>query len=109
MKSNDPNYHPTVLILPPYKSELVNETQELFDSIPITSDIIISKSSNKVCEKSSCNNIVKKFETNLPQLSSIVLAQNQSNNFKQFSNITKTRIEIPESLISLFSEYLIKN
>ena len=76
MKSNDPNYHPTVLILPLYKSELVNETQELFDSIPITSDIIISKSSNKVCEKSSCNNIVKKFETNLPQLSSIVLAQN---------------------------------
>ncbi|CAJ0873573.1 5298_t:CDS:1 [Entrophospora sp. SA101] len=117
IKSNDPNYYPTNPILPPYKPESVNETQELFDSIPmcldtssaITTDITISKSSNKVCEKSSCNNIVEKSMTNLPQLSSIVLAQNQSNNFEQFSNITETRIEIPESLTSLSSEFLIKN
>ncbi|RHZ85691.1 hypothetical protein Glove_62g22 [Diversispora epigaea] len=69
MKSLDPNYYPITPILPSYKPESVNETQELFDSIPITTDI----ASNEICEESSCNNI------------------------------------IPESLISLSSEFLIKN
>ncbi|CAG8509012.1 1018_t:CDS:2 [Cetraspora pellucida] len=82
IKLNDPNYYPTVLILLLYKPESVNETQELFNSIPITTDITISKS---------------------------ILAQDQLNNYEQFSNITKTKIKIPESLISLSSEYLIKN
>ncbi|CAG8793630.1 25387_t:CDS:2 [Gigaspora rosea] len=102
IKLNDPNYHPIVPILPLYKPESVNETQELFDSISITTDITISKSRNKVCEKSSCDNIVEKSVTNLPQLFFIVLAQDQS-------NITETKIEIPESLIFLSSENLIKN
>ncbi|RHZ56120.1 hypothetical protein Glove_406g24 [Diversispora epigaea] len=106
IKLNVPNYHPTDPILPPYKPESVNETQELFDSIPmcldtssaITTDITISEeaklqcsalSSNEVCKESSCNNIVEKSVTNLSQLPSSK--------------------EIPESLISLSLEYLIKN
>ncbi|CAG8828017.1 9963_t:CDS:2, partial [Gigaspora margarita] len=44
---NDSNYHSKVPILLPYKPESVNKTQELFDSIPITTDITISESSNK--------------------------------------------------------------
>ncbi|CAG8603583.1 2791_t:CDS:2, partial [Diversispora eburnea] len=95
IKLNNPNYHPTGPIFPLYKLELINETQELFDSIPITTDIAISEetklqsstlSSNEICEKSSCDNITE-----------------------QFSSITETKIEIPKSLISLSSEYLIKN
>ncbi|CAG8852232.1 29701_t:CDS:1, partial [Gigaspora margarita] len=109
IKSNDPNYYPTNPILPPYKPESVNETQELFDLVPITSDITISKSSNKICETSSCNNIAEKSETSLLQLSSSVLTQNQSNDSKQFSNIIEIKKEIPESLISLSSEFLIKS
>ncbi|RHZ49029.1 hypothetical protein Glove_535g57 [Diversispora epigaea] len=124
IKLNAPNYCPTNPVLPPYKSESINETQELFDSIPIcldtssaiTTDIAISEeaklrcsasSSNEVYGESSCNNIVEKSLTNLPQLSSIELTQ--SNNSEQFSNITETKKEIPESLISLSSEFLIKN
>ena len=115
---NVPNYHPTVPVLPPYKPESIDETQELFDSIPITTDITISEkaklrcsasSSNEVCEQSSCNNIVEKSVTKLPQLSSSILTQNESNDSKQFSNIIEIKKEIPESLISLSSEYLIKN
>ncbi|CAG8840602.1 14766_t:CDS:2, partial [Gigaspora margarita] len=41
---------------------------DLFDSMPITTDIAISKFSNEVCEKSSCNSIVEKSVTDLPQL-----------------------------------------
>ncbi|CAG8619224.1 2809_t:CDS:2 [Paraglomus occultum] len=88
IKLNDPNYHPTVPILPPYKSESVNETQELFDSIPITTDI-----SEEV-----------KLRCSAPSIS----IQNQSNDSKQFSNIIEIK-EIPESLISLSLECLIKN
>jgi hypothetical protein len=109
IKLNDPNYCPTDPILPPYKPESVNKTQELFDSIPITTDITISKSSIEICEESSCNNIVEKSVTKLPQLSSSILTQNESNDSKQFSNIIEIKKEIPESLISLSSEYLIKN
>ena len=71
IKLNDSNYHPTNPIILLYKLELINETQELFDSILITTDITILKSSNK----SFCNNIVKKSVTDLPQLFSIVLTQ----------------------------------
>ncbi|CAJ0836198.1 12197_t:CDS:2 [Entrophospora sp. SA101] len=102
IKLNDPNYHPTVPILPPYKPESVNETQELFDSIPITTDIAIS-------EKAKFDALPEKSDTNLLQLSSSVSIQNQSNDSKEFSNITKTKIEIPEPLVSLSSEFLIKN
>ncbi|CAJ0746284.1 8862_t:CDS:1, partial [Entrophospora sp. SA101] len=70
IKLNDPNYRPTIPILPPYKPESIDETQELFDSIPITTDITISKSSNEVCEDSSCNNMVEKSVTKSPQLPS---------------------------------------
>ncbi|CAG8665861.1 10452_t:CDS:1, partial [Paraglomus occultum] len=94
IKSNDPNYRPTNPVLPPYKPESVDETQELFDSIPITTDIV----SDEICKESSCNNIAEKSET-----------QNQSNISEQFSSITETKIEIPESLSSLSSEFLIKN
>nr|CAG8649359.1 913_t:CDS:1 [Entrophospora candida] len=115
IKLNVPNYHLTVPVLPPYKPESANETQKLFDSIPIclntssaiTTDIIISEeaklqcsilSSNEICKKSSCDNITEKSEI-----------QNQSNDSEQFSSITEAKIEIPESLISLSSEFLIKN
>ncbi|CAJ0906319.1 698_t:CDS:2, partial [Entrophospora sp. SA101] len=108
IKLNVPNYHLTVPILPPYKPESVNETQELFDLIPVTTDIATSRSSNEVCEKSSCNNIVEKSVTNLPQLSSIASTQDQSNNSEQFSSITEAKKELPKSLISLSTEYLIK-
>ncbi|CAG8617722.1 10_t:CDS:1 [Diversispora eburnea] len=102
IKLNAPNYYLTDSVLPPYKPELVDETQELFNSIPITTDII----SNKICEESFYNNIAEKFET-----------QNQWNDSEQFSSITETKIEIPESLatlclplaISLSSEFLIKS
>ena len=113
IKLNDPNYHPTVPILPPYKSKSIDETQELFDSIPmcldtssaITTDIAISEeakfrcsasSSNEICKESSCNNIAEKSETYLLQLSSSV-------------SITETKKETPKSSISLSSEYFIKN
>ena len=104
IKLNVPNYHPTNPVLPPYKPESIDETQELFDSIPITTDTTISKSSNEVCEKSSCNNIVEKSITDLPQLS-----QDQLNNSEQFLSITEAKKELPESLTSLSSEFLIKN
>ncbi|CAG8853019.1 6229_t:CDS:1, partial [Gigaspora margarita] len=118
IKLNVSNYCPINPVLPPYKPESVDKTQELFDSIPATTDIVISKEtklrcsasfSNEIREESSCNNIVKKSMTNLLQLSPIVLTQNQSNTSEQFSSITKAKIEIPESLISLSSEFLIKN
>ncbi|CAG8835705.1 11158_t:CDS:2, partial [Gigaspora margarita] len=97
IKLNNSNYYSTIPVLLPYKPESIDETQELFNSIPITTDITISEetkfqystlSSNKIYEESSCNNIVE-----------------------QLSSITKTKIEILESLdtISLSSEYLIKN
>jgi len=108
-KLDNPEYCPIAPVLPSYKSKVIYEIQDLFDSIPITTDIAISKFSNEVCEKSSCNNIVEKSVTDLPQLSSIVLTQDQSNNSEQFSSITKTKIEIPKSLISLSSEFLIRN
>ncbi|CAG8516327.1 12286_t:CDS:2, partial [Cetraspora pellucida] len=109
IKLNDPNYRSTIPILLSYKPESIDETQKLFDSIPITTDITISKSSNEVCEDSSCNNMVEKSVTKSSQLPSSVLIQNQSNNSKQFSSITKAKKELPESLISLSSEYLIKH
>ena len=126
IKLNNPNYHLTDPVLPPYKSESVDEIQEFFDSIPmcldtssaITTAITISEeaklrcsvsSSNGICEESSCNNIAKKSKPNLLQLSSSVSIQNQSTNSEQFSSITEAKIEIPESLISLSSEYFIKN
>ncbi|CAG8577898.1 18208_t:CDS:2, partial [Cetraspora pellucida] len=89
IKLNNPNYHPTIPILLPYKPESIDETQELFDSIPIITDITILKFSNEVCEDSFCNNIVEKSVTKLSQLPSSK--------------------ELPESLISLSLEYLIKN
>ncbi|RIB11429.1 hypothetical protein C2G38_2203417 [Gigaspora rosea] len=91
IKSNDPNYQPKNPVLLPYKPESVDETQELFDSKPITIDIV----SDEICKESSCNNIAE--------------TQNQSNISKQSSSITETKIEIPESLSSLSSEFLIKN
>ncbi|CAG8560798.1 1249_t:CDS:2, partial [Scutellospora calospora] len=117
IKSNTSNYHLITPILLSYKSESINKTQKLFDSIPVTTDIAIPKSSNEVCKESSYNNIVKKSVTNLSQLSSLVLTQNQLNDAEQFSNITETKKEISESLdmicsplaISLSSEFLIKN
>ncbi|CAG8640262.1 1740_t:CDS:1 [Paraglomus occultum] len=108
-KLDNPEYCPIAPVLPSYKSKVIDEFQDLFDSMPITTDIAISKFSNEVCEKSSCNSMVEKSVTDLPQLSSIVLAQDQSNNSEQFSSITKTKIEIPKSLISLSSEFLIRN
>ncbi|CAG8466696.1 6511_t:CDS:10 [Scutellospora calospora] len=65
IKSNTPNYHLITPILLLYKLESINKTQKLFDSIPITTNIAISKSSNEVCKESSCNNIVEKSVTNL--------------------------------------------
>ncbi|KAG9296674.1 hypothetical protein G9A89_009933 [Geosiphon pyriformis] len=59
-------YCPIAPVLPSYKSKVIDEIQDLFDSIPITTDIAISKFSNEVCEKSSCNNIVEKSVTDLP-------------------------------------------
>jgi hypothetical protein len=118
MKLHNPEYFSIAPILPLYKPELTNETQELFDSISITTDIAISEeaklqcsasTSDEICKESSCTNIVKKSMTNLLQLPSIVSIQNQSNNSKQFSNIVEIKKEIPESLISLSSVYLIKN
>ncbi|CAG8438849.1 9101_t:CDS:2 [Cetraspora pellucida] len=126
IKLNDPNYRLTDPVLSPYKSESVDEIQEFFDSIlmcldissAITTDIVVSEdakfqcsisSSNEICEESSCTNIVEKSITNLPQLPSIVSTQNQSNNSEQFSNIVEAKKKLPESLISLSSEYLIKN
>ncbi|CAG8771057.1 5902_t:CDS:1, partial [Ambispora leptoticha] len=40
---HNPKYHPIVPILPSYRLESIDETQELFDSIPITTDITISE------------------------------------------------------------------
>ena len=116
IKLNVPNYHPTNSVFSPYKSG--DEIQELFDSIPITTEIAVledakfrcsASSSNEIIKESSCTNIVEKSVTNLPQLPSIVSTQNQSNNSEQFSNIVEAKKELPESLISLSSEYLIKN
>ncbi|RIB10166.1 hypothetical protein C2G38_210230 [Gigaspora rosea] len=107
IKLNDPNYHPTDPILPPYKPESINEIQELFDSIPVTTDITISEkaklrcsvsSNNKDCEESSCYNVNEESETNLSQSPSIILIQDRSNDFEQFSSITETKKEIPELL-----------
>ncbi|CAG8555176.1 10852_t:CDS:2, partial [Gigaspora margarita] len=108
IKLNDPNYYPTNPILLPYKPKSVNETHKLFDSIPITNNISISKPSNKVCEKSSYNNIAKKSKISLLQLSSSILIQNQSNNSKQYSNTTKTKKEIPKSLFLYLQNILSK-
>jgi len=66
-KLHNPEYHPIAPILPSYRLESIDETQELFDSIPITTDITISEEAklqcfaspnNEICEESSCNNIV---------------------------------------------------
>ncbi|RIB11841.1 hypothetical protein C2G38_2249891 [Gigaspora rosea] len=103
IKLNDPNYHPTDPILPPYKPESINEIQELFDSIPVTTDITISEkaklrcsvsSNNKDCEESSCYNVNEESATNLSQSPSIILTQDRSNDFEQFSSITETKKEI---------------
>ncbi|CAG8468039.1 8640_t:CDS:10 [Cetraspora pellucida] len=87
----------------------IDKTQELFDSIPITTDITILEVSNEICKQSSCNNIVKKSETNLLQLPSLASTQNLSNVSKQFSDIIKTKKELSKFLISLSSEFLIRN
>ncbi|RIB23784.1 origin of replication binding protein [Gigaspora rosea] len=107
IKLNDPNYHSTDPILPPYKPESINEIQKLFDSILVTTDITISEkaklrcsvsSNNKDCEESSCNNVNEESATNLSQSPSIILTQDRSNDFEQFSSITETKKEIPELL-----------
>ncbi|CAG8731999.1 16898_t:CDS:1, partial [Cetraspora pellucida] len=92
-----------------YKPESVNETQKLFDSISITTNIAILEFSNEICEQSFCNNIVEKSETNLLQLPSLTSTQNLLNVFKQISDIIEAKKEIPESLIFLSLEFLIKN
>ncbi|CAG8718658.1 895_t:CDS:2, partial [Gigaspora rosea] len=107
IKLNAPNYCPIDPVLPPYKSESIDKTQELFDLIPITTDFTISKVSNEVYEQSACNNIVEKSKTNL--LPSLTSTQNLSNDSKHFSDIIETKKELSESLISLSSEFLIRN
>ncbi|CAG8480817.1 17706_t:CDS:10 [Cetraspora pellucida] len=82
IKLNGSNYHSIIPILLSYKPESIDETQKLFNSILITTDITISKST---------------------------LIKNQSNNSEQFSSITKAKKKLPKSLISLSSEYYIKN
>ncbi|CAG8706932.1 6131_t:CDS:1, partial [Scutellospora calospora] len=103
----------------------IDETQELFDSIP-TTDITTSEEAklrcstsfiNEVCKESSCYNVIKESMTNLLQSPSTISTQDQLNNFKQFSSITETKKEILEPLImkrlppeiSLSSELLIKS
>src|SRR5689334_10977507 len=76
--------------------------------MPITNDITISKPSNKVCKKSFCNNIAKKSEISLLQLSSSISIQNQSNDSKQFSYTTKTKKEISKFLFLYFQNILSK-
>ncbi|CAG8615007.1 3117_t:CDS:1, partial [Paraglomus occultum] len=53
IKVNNSKYFPIGSILPPYKPESVNETQELFDSISVTPDITISEKAKFQCSASS--------------------------------------------------------
>ncbi|CAG8593074.1 11464_t:CDS:1, partial [Scutellospora calospora] len=107
IKLNASNYCPIDPVLPLYKSGSIDKTQELFNSILITTDFTISKISNEVCKQSFCNNIVKKSETNL--LLSLISTQNLSNDSKYFSDIIEIKKELSKSLISLSSEFLIRN
>ncbi|CAJ0849032.1 2010_t:CDS:2, partial [Entrophospora sp. SA101] len=56
-----------------------------------------------------CTKKIEKSETNLSQLPSIVSTQDQTNNSEQFLSITEAKKELPESLISLSSGFLIKS
>ncbi|KAF0534960.1 helicase [Gigaspora margarita] len=103
-------------ILPPYKPELIDETQNLFDSIPITSNTTsecieyiehnISDSSNNVINKKDLfSEMLTQYNTEHRKNSSqdichIDIATYKFNAYKK---------EIPDSLISLSSEFLIKN
>ncbi|RIB16920.1 hypothetical protein C2G38_2188684 [Gigaspora rosea] len=125
IKVNNSKYLPIAPIIPPYKPEPIDETQEHFDSIP-TTDITTSEEAklrcstsfiNEVCKESSCHNVIEESMPNLLQSPSTISTQDQLNDFEQFSNITETKKEILEPLImkhlppeiSLSSELLIKS
>ncbi|CAG8709612.1 21107_t:CDS:2 [Gigaspora margarita] len=106
----NPEYHPIALILPLYKPELADETQELFDLIPITTDIAISEFVEHGVTYLSSNTINEKA------LSLEIPAHNQTINSSQniyhantICKVSTGKKKIPNSLISLFSEFFIKN
>ncbi|RIB00779.1 hypothetical protein C2G38_2233014 [Gigaspora rosea] len=104
-KLRNPEYHPIAPILPSYKPELAVETQELFDSIPITTDITISEYVEHGVTYSSSNVINEKA------LSLEIPAHNQTINSSQniyhantICEVSTGEKKIPNSIISLSSE-----
>ncbi|CAG8712847.1 10905_t:CDS:2 [Cetraspora pellucida] len=109
-KLHNPEYHLMAPILLLYKPELADKTQKLFDSIPITTDIIISEFVKHGVTYSSSNAINEKA------LSFEILAHNQTINSSQniyhantICEVSTSKKKIPNSLISLFLEFFIKN
>ncbi|CAG8853807.1 19499_t:CDS:1, partial [Gigaspora margarita] len=129
IKLNAPNYRPTNPILPPYKPELINETQDLFDSIPITNNITSECTKHEVSDSS--NNTIDKKALSLEMLAqdqsidSNKISEHREDHTQDICHVNTTTIseastaekKIPESLvtlclppaISLSSEFLIKN
>nr|CAG8676619.1 13836_t:CDS:1 [Entrophospora candida] len=108
-KLDNPEYCPIAPVLPSYKPKVSDEIQDLFDSIPIINNITSEHVEHKISDSSSNAIDEKDLPLKMP-------ARNQSAGLSQdrchvdiINEASIVENKIPESLIPLSSEFLIKN
>ncbi|CAG8460345.1 5668_t:CDS:2 [Scutellospora calospora] len=113
IKMNNSKYFPIGSILPLYKPELIDETQNLFDSIPITNNITSEYTKHEVSDL--FNNKIDEKDLFLEMLAQYD-AEHRKNSFQDICHVDIITFEanayekeIFDSLISLSSEFLIKS
>ncbi|CAG8682673.1 17353_t:CDS:2, partial [Cetraspora pellucida] len=113
IKVNNSKYFPIGPILPLYKSELIDETQDLFDSISITNNITSECTKHEVSDLS--NNEIDEKDLFL-EMPAQYDAEHKKNSSQDICHVNITTFEanayekeISDFLISLSSEFLIKS
>ncbi|CAG8625940.1 9303_t:CDS:2 [Paraglomus occultum] len=114
-KLDNPEYCPIAPVLPSYKPKVSDEIQDLFDSIPITNNTTPEYTEHKLFNLSSDAIYEKALPLEMPTQNQLIdldkeyPSQDICHIDTTISETSTVEKKIPELLISLSSELLIKN